>query len=170
MMSNVNKDGVTRTERWDKFRAKGQLGWRTTSLFADLDTCPEPEAAPFWLNRNKLGDERPCFRDWFLHLEDMTGNQVALKFLGSHEHWDVMYAKSKWFTEAVDGWRHELTTTLKQRALNRLLKIMESDNEAQASSAAKFVYSQMQEGEAKLPKTSLPLNVTQWTPRTLIVR
>lgn len=143
MTTPTNKDGVTKTERWDKYRAKGQVGWKTTSLFADLETCPQPEVAPFWLNRNKTGDDRPCFRDWFLHLEDMTGNQLALKFLGSQEHWDVMYAKSPWFKTAVDEWKAELFVTLKQRALSRLLKIMESDNEAQASSAAKFIYAQM---------------------------
>lgn len=143
----TNKDNVTSIDRWDKFRAKGTVGWRTVSLFADVEICPDKDEAPFWLNRNKDGDDRPCFRDWFLHLRDMSGNQLALKFLGNQEHWDVMIQKSPWFKEAVQKWRTELAAQLKEEATRKILEIMEDGSHSQALAAAKFLYSSMEDYE-----------------------
>lgn len=148
----TNKDGVTGIQRWDTFRAPGPVGWKTVSLFADVESCPDPDKAVFWLNRNKLGDDRPCFRDWFLHLEDITGNALANKFLGNAEHWDVMYNRSPWFRESVDQWRVELEGILRQKALTTMLDIMENGTDSQKLTAAKFLFSHVRDPDDEAPK------------------
>lgn len=158
MTTKTNKDGITKTERWDKFRAQGALGWRTVSLFADVIQRSDPSQmpdAPFWLERNKLGDERPCFRDHFLHYGDPTGNKVALKFLGSQEHWDLMMNKSPWFKEAIDRWKHELEVKTTAEALSRITEIMKDaeTKDATALACAKFLVDQNQKKTPAKPGT-----------------
>jgi len=143
--TKLGPDGVTRLERYDKFRSIGTVGWKTSSLFADVPTNSNREAAPFWLERNKLGDDRPCFRDWYLHLEDLSGNAVALKFLGCQEHWDQMVKMSPWFREAVEGWRKELQAIFRERAFRRALEIMGDSPASTSLSAAKFIHEIMKE-------------------------
>tara|TARA_R110002020_G_scaffold69249_1_gene180306 strand:- start:444 stop:815 length:372 start_codon:yes stop_codon:yes gene_type:complete len=88
----------------------------------------------------------------------MSGNSIALKFLGTQEHWDVMYEKSSWFTEAVDSWRQELAAQIKEQATRKMLEIMEDGSASQALAAAKFLYSSMEEyePEAQKPKRGRP--------------
>lgn len=130
-------------DRWDTFRSTGALGWQTSSLFADVHDDKEIAAnAPFWLERDKTGNGRPVFRTWFLHLEDLSGNKLATKLLGSQQHWDLMYSRSPWFKEAVDRWCHELKATLRSRAMDKVMEIMK-DGGPTGLSAAKFVVSEL---------------------------
>jgi hypothetical protein len=159
MDKKKNSDGVTLVDRYDTFRAPGGIGFRTESLFADVIYFKKrhlSEKAPYWLVRNKLGDDRPCFRDWFLHFEDLSGYEVAMKFLGSKEHWDKMYNASEWFRDAVEEWKVELRARLAARAMEAIQAMVTDPDTppSQRLSAAKFVVDNLTEKPDKRGRPS----------------
>lgn len=145
-----------KAKRWDRFRSVGGLGWKTSSLFADILHNPDRDNAPFWLDRNKLDDKRPCFREWFLHYKDLTGQKVAMKFLGNYEHWQLMEDRCPWFREAVEQWRVELRAQLKSEAMERLQEIADTASPATSLAATKALLEIIDDKPKKQVKRGRP--------------
>ena len=124
-----------------KWRARGGAGFLTRSLFADVMQdmqIPDSDSAPFWLNRNYLGDKRPVMREHFIVSMDPTGYETAIKFLGCYEHWAVMEKRCPWFRDSLELWKQEIKARQKALAIQKILDIAVGET-SQALAAAKYI-------------------------------
>lgn len=114
--------------------------WLTAALFFELwrDVAIEDR----YLDQPvfTLYDDRPgCInaRTTFVALEDPTGYQWAMQYLGSWLHFQRLM-KSDWFVEAFNSWLEELETKLASEAVVRIKAIAGSDS-PQAIVASKYL-------------------------------
>lgn len=124
-----------------KYRAKGQAGYLTRSLFADVMEAfviPGSEEAPFWLERNYLGDNRPVMREHFLLSMDPTGYKTAIEFLGCYEHWEVLVSRCSWFRNPLERWTREVKARQKASAIEKIMEIALGES-SQSLAAAKYI-------------------------------
>jgi hypothetical protein len=92
---------------FDSFK-DSQGRYRTQSLF--IETPHESYPAHFTTktyNVVKNGKTYYSMYQKYMEIGDPTEYQVALRLLGSWDHWQAL-CKSKWFMELLTGWRSEL--------------------------------------------------------------
>lgn len=90
-----------------------------------------------------LYDDKPGLvncRKTFVALEDPTGYEWSMQYLGDYEHWKKLM-KSKWFQEAYDVWMEELKMKLRSQAIKRIKEIQDEGQPAQALVASKYLAS-----------------------------
>jgi hypothetical protein len=82
--------------------------FRTQYLFWE---SRHPKFKPVFTTKKR--DHEGCSSMYLKYMEigDPTEYQVAIRLLGSWEHWQALCA-SKWFTDMVNGWREELMETM----------------------------------------------------------
>lgn len=88
-------------------------------------------------------------RKTFIELEDPTGYEWSMRYLGgNYEHWNRLMA-CVWFKEAYESWVSELNAKLKARQLSRIeaLSVAEGVSDAVRLAALKYLHS-----EVKAPK------------------
>jgi hypothetical protein len=88
-----------------------------------------------------LYEDRPGLinaRKTFIELEDPTGYQWAIKYLGDWSHW-LKLMKAPWFREAYETWLDELSIKLKSEAIQKIRAIAEKEGDKQALPAARYL-------------------------------
>jgi hypothetical protein len=113
--------------------------YRTASLFKESSfTIKSKEKyPPLFTLKPRDTDGLISMGKVFLELEDPTGYQVAIRLLGSYDHWKVL-CKSKWFTPHLQDWEEELEIKLQSQALVKIKEIAAGET-SQAIQAAKFL-------------------------------
>ena len=125
--------------------------FRTQSLFWE---SRHPNYQPVFTTKKR--DHEGCSSMYLKYMEigDPTEYQVAIRLLGSWDHWQALCA-SKWFSALVGGWREELKTRM---ASERYWEAKETAATATGSplglAATKWL--QDQYGERKAPKRGRP--------------
>lgn len=79
------------------------------------------------------------FHDVFIQEEDMTEYRPAMRLLGSWEDWKRI--KNNWpgFNDHLNAWKEELEIKLQSEALSKILSLRNSESDAQALTASKFI-------------------------------
>ncbi len=112
----------------------------TKALFWDVavqlrEEDREDFKPPFTLYKMKPG--YICFRTTFVELQDPTGYDWAMQYLGDYGHWKELL-KCKWFQEALQTAQEELSQKLKAQALKVVLEIASNGSPASLP-AAKYI-------------------------------
>jgi hypothetical protein len=114
--------------------------WWTKGLFWDMMISVRSEERHDFKPVFTLHHEKPgyiCFRTSFVELEDPTGYDWAMKYLGDYAHWEDLL-KSSWFRDALQTAQEELSQRLKAQALRRVREIAGSDS-ASSLVASKYL-------------------------------
>lgn len=113
---------------------KGESGaFLTRGLFYEADGFYDPNAVFSFKGKEGYIDARKTF----VELDDPTGYQWAVKYLGSVEHWERL-VRCSWFKEQLAEWVAEIELKAKSEAIRRLKEIAAGES-AQAISAAKYL-------------------------------
>jgi hypothetical protein len=89
------------------------------------ETSNNPEYVKFSLHESHPGLVNA--RKTFVELEDPTGYEWSMRYLGGNfEHWTRLIACS-WFREAYDAWMLELNAKLKARYLAKIRATVEDE-------------------------------------------
>ena len=151
MVTNVHK--IPLEVAGDLFASYRDSGgrYRTLSLFKEheLDSYP----AYFTLKKHDKGKYISMYRK-YLEIADPTEYQVAIRLLGSWDHWQQLL-KSKWFNEYVQSWREELKVKM---ASERYFEMLENVKDSKTTVAA-TKWLEARYGQAKnTPKRGRPSN------------
>lgn len=128
--------------------SQGQF--RTRSLFWEHR---HPNYKPFYTT--KPYDHEGCISMYrkYMEIGDPTEYQVAIRLLGSWEHWQKLNG-SKWFNELVTPWRKELKQKMESDRYWEMVQIKEDPN---ASDNAKLQATKwLAEHYSKKPKRGRP--------------
>jgi hypothetical protein len=119
---------------------RDELGrYRTASLFKEsyVSHVSKEKYPPLFTLKPRDTDGLLSMGKIFIDLEDPTGYQVAIKLLGSYDHWKEL-CKAKWFIPYLQAWEEELEIKLQSQALVKIKEIASGDT-SQSIQAAKFL-------------------------------
>lgn len=120
------------------------------ALFWELDAIdPHPTYNPVFC----LFGEKPGMiscQNTFLELRDPTGYKWAMKYLKDWNHFKRLL-KTSYFGDAYKTWSDQLSTMLRQEAVEKVQKLMGSDKETISLAAAKYI---AEEGWKEKPKAA----------------
>ena len=135
-----------------EYRTEGNNIYMTRSLFGDVDNHNNLNP-PFWLRSKPKDCDKPCFKDIYLFLEDETGYELAIKYLGSYDHWLYLLKHSVWFRDEIEVWKNELRTKLKARAMDSIISLVSNSEEPTnlRFAAAKWLHEKVSAEEAPAP-------------------
>lgn len=115
----------------------------TSALFFDMAKF-DPKDKWTILPVFTLFEDKPGYinaRKTFVELNDPTGYQWAIEYLGDYSHWELLM-KTKWFSDAVQKWREELKIKQRAEAIQKIVAISQDPSDKQALTAAKYIAEQ----------------------------
>lgn len=126
--------------------------WYTQQLFYETWVLINPNQRTIEPVFTLYDADKPgyiCFRTTFVELNDPTGYQWAMKYLGDWEHWEKL-VKCKWFQEALTKARDEIYIKNRSEALNVIRDIALAGDVKSRLPAARY----LAELESNLNKNS----------------
>jgi len=129
--------------------------YRTESLFVERNTKLKYPSY-FTLKRRDYKGHISMYRK-YMEIADPTEYQVAIKLLGSWEHW-LALNKSKWFKGEVAAWRAELKIKLESERYNEMIAVLEnpSSTETAKIQATKWLATRYGEKSSTVTKRGRP--------------
>lgn len=145
-------EGLTDAEIAAKFKDT-QGRYRTQSLFIET---PHPEFPAFFtlkkLDKTKNGIRYTSMYRLYMEIADPTEYQVALRLLGSWNHWEALQ-KAEWFRTHLQQWRAELKVRMESDRYFEMLDHGKAKG-AQGIQATKWLAERYGSGET--PKRGRP--------------